>query len=83
MSTIVLAGVLSACGAQINTLRSAAKSTTSGVSGVPPQMTSLTLTDLSPTKNIPLNLHWGVEVGAATIQVTDGNASTASATATQ
>jgi hypothetical protein len=60
-----LASLLAGCGAQISTLR---KSTlvTSGASGVPPALTSLTVVDASPTNHSPLTLQWGIVVGAQT-----------------
>jgi hypothetical protein len=63
---IALLSLFSACGTQINTLRSVASHTTEGASGVPPAMTSLTITDASPTRSTPLTIAWGLEVGTHT-----------------
>ncbi|MBS1961380.1 MAG: LamG domain-containing protein [Bdellovibrionales bacterium] len=60
-------GALASCNTQITSLRQAAlKSTGAGVSGVPPEMTSLTVMEASPTRNSPITLQWGLLVGSAT-----------------
>ncbi len=64
---VSLVGVvlLTSCGSQINTLRRAA-SAVSGASGVPPDITSITITETSPTKVFPISLTYGIQVGTFT-----------------
>ena len=57
--------IASGCGTQINTLRKGALLGSTGF-GLPPILTSLTLTDASPTNHSPLALNWGVQVNGVT-----------------
>ncbi|MBS1963193.1 MAG: hypothetical protein JST04_13335 [Bdellovibrionales bacterium] len=59
---IASAVALSSCGTQINTLSKVGKAGF-GAAGVPPGITSLTITDSTPTNHRPLALHWGLAVG--------------------
>jgi hypothetical protein len=62
---VAFALLLTGCGTQINTLRTSA-SRNSGISGVPPSLTSLTILDSSPTNHSPLTIQWGIVVGTET-----------------
>lgn len=56
----------SGCGTQITSLRQAVSGISNSSYANPPDVTSLTITNTSPTAGNPLTLNWGLAIGAHT-----------------